>query len=157
ATPARLDAWGDPLPPGALFRIGTLRAHPDVSYGARFSPDCKTITADGPDDTIRLLDAATGKDIRVFGDRAHRRISYWHSSDGKSLFTVGHDRTFRVWEVACGKERRRFTFPGTGRVPETILLAPSGAWVGSWDGKVLHFWNTTTGKPTRRIPLDANT
>src|SRR5262245_40725403 len=106
ATPARLDAWGDPLPPGALFRIGTLRAHPDVSYGARFSPDCKTITADGPDDTIRLLDAATGKDIRVFGDRAHRRISYWHSSDGKSLFTVGHDRTFRVCEVASGKERR---------------------------------------------------
>jgi hypothetical protein len=38
--PERTDALGDPLPPGALLRIGTTRLrHQGVVSGVTFSPD----------------------------------------------------------------------------------------------------------------------
>src|SRR5579862_3085193 len=73
---ARLDALGDPLPQGAIARLGTLRfkhtlgvTYPfEVSsdvYAAAFSKDGKTIASlASPFGKLRLWNAATGQELR---------------------------------------------------------------------------------------------
>src|SRR5262245_29991249 len=63
---ARLDAYGEPLPPGALARLGTnrLRNGGQVSDIA-FAPDGKILATCGADGTASLWDVATGKVLRV--------------------------------------------------------------------------------------------
>jgi WD40 repeat protein/beta-lactamase regulating signal transducer with metallopeptidase domain len=61
------DIHGDPLPAGALVRLGTTRWR----HGARitfvaFRPEDKTLITAGQDNTVRLWDLATGKEIRRF-------------------------------------------------------------------------------------------
>src|SRR5438132_8960349 len=69
AAPARLsertDALGDPLPPHALLRIGTLRFRHGGSVTAlAVAPNGKTAASMGADYIIRLWDLATGKELR---------------------------------------------------------------------------------------------
>src|SRR5947209_4047616 len=60
-TPARLDRFGDPLPPGVVARLGTVRFH--RSDCAAYSPDGKfVVTGDG--DGIYFWEAATGRKLR---------------------------------------------------------------------------------------------
>src|SRR6266446_3705662 len=57
----RTDRYGDPLPAGALARLGTVRFH---SYSdATYSPDGKIIATTGGH-VVRLCEAATGKLVR---------------------------------------------------------------------------------------------
>src|SRR5262245_892153 len=63
---ALTDLYGDPLPPGALARLGTLRLRMKDGAGAiALSPDGKAVAAAGHD-AVRLWDAATGKEVRRF-------------------------------------------------------------------------------------------
>ncbi|HYV34647.1 MAG TPA: hypothetical protein VE988_03020, partial [Gemmataceae bacterium] len=64
----RTDSLGDPLPPGAIARLGTLRFKHDPGRSARvhtaiFSPDGKKIASLADNGTLRLWDAATGKEF----------------------------------------------------------------------------------------------
>src|SRR5437867_420967 len=49
--PVRCDRFGDPLPPGALFQLGTvrLRAHSGWIYALAVAPDGKTLASGGYD------------------------------------------------------------------------------------------------------------
>src|ERR1700736_2266550 len=62
-----LDAHDDPLPARALHRLGTLRFR-DSSFirAAALAADGKTLAVSSRNETVRLLDAATGKEQRSF-------------------------------------------------------------------------------------------
>src|SRR5438270_10528986 len=67
----RTDLYGDPLPQGALARLGTTRwrhATP-VTYTA-FAADGKALLTASQDSLIRLWDMSSGKEIRRFGKKA---------------------------------------------------------------------------------------
>src|SRR5262245_9894794 len=90
--PARTDRYGDPLPPEALVRIGTVRLwHRQPVSSVTFTPDGKTAIA-GCDalgssaerDLIRFWDAATGTLLRSL-DLPNGTECLALSSDGKIL------------------------------------------------------------------------
>src|SRR5437868_704292 len=65
AEPPALDSFGDPLPDGAVLRVGTSRLHHASSIDALgFAPDGNTLAARSNDGIIRLWDVRTGKLLR---------------------------------------------------------------------------------------------
>jgi WD40 repeat protein len=164
---AATDLYGDPLPAGALQRLGTVRFRHNATAIA-YSPDGKILASGGRDNVIRLFDAATGQEMRRL--TGHKPRSYSPSADikspldtlvnatgeggvnsvafspdGKVLASGGWDDSVRLWEVATGKELRRIDAHKAmvGRVifsPDGKVLASRGA----LDGTV-KLWDPLTG------------
>src|SRR4051812_41665624 len=88
--PARTDLYGDPLPPGALARMGTVRLrHGSHVCGVAFSPDGKAVAA-AAGDGLRLWDVSSGKEVRRLGGRDENYFSaVAFSPDGNRLAAVG--------------------------------------------------------------------
>src|SRR5262249_57664947 len=65
AKPGRTDLYGDPLPPGAVARVGSLRLWLGGQFNAlAYSPDGKAVAACGYDSIIPLWDPSTGRQVR---------------------------------------------------------------------------------------------
>ena len=85
-----------------------LEGHTDVVTGVAFSRDGKTAASgSGRDNTIRLWDLKTGKEVRRI-DNANGVNEMAFSPDGRRLLSCHEDGTLRWWDVATGKELRRF-------------------------------------------------
>src|SRR5690348_5438548 len=66
ASPDRVDRHGDALPPGALFRFGSVRLrHASVIRNSALSPDGKLLATAAPGSVI-VWDLAAGKPLRRF-------------------------------------------------------------------------------------------
>jgi WD40 repeat protein len=149
AADAPADAYGDPLPPGALVRMGTVRLR-HAAHALAFAPDGKTFATGGVDNLIRLWNVADGKEIHQFKGHEGSVTGLAFSPDGKHLFSYAGDGTLRQWDAADGKEIR--SFPGirqgslfAGLVahptePRLVLLDKSGA---------VREWDRNEGKQTR--------
>src|SRR6516165_8782698 len=62
----RTDALGDPLPEGALYRIGTTRLHPGAPVEAMtFSADGKSLITATLATGVHVWEVATGKELRA--------------------------------------------------------------------------------------------
>ncbi|MEX2317688.1 MAG: WD40 repeat domain-containing protein [Pirellulales bacterium] len=109
-TPAT-DSVGDPMPPGARLRIGTLRfRHPGNVAELALSPDGKTVVTLG--DQLIAWDTATGTE-RWRGALSDQRIDVPAASYGmrwlafaagsEKLYSPGAYDTFVVHDMATGR------------------------------------------------------
>src|SRR3954452_20467264 len=121
----RLDLHGDPLPPGAVARVGTTRLrHDRMVIGLAYSPDGKYIASAGWDNLVRLWDAKTGKEVRRFEGHKGPVYGVTFSPDGKRLVSNGQELTIRVWEVATGKLLRELS--GHNSPHARFVFTPDG-------------------------------
>src|SRR5438477_235510 len=114
--PARVDEQGDPLPPGAVARLGTLRFRDEGRVEAlAYAPDGKTLAGlyGGPLNVglVKLWDAHTGKELPQL-DHLRQARSLVFSPDSKRVATAGGlkdlDRPAVLWDVVTGKQVRSF-------------------------------------------------
>jgi WD40 repeat protein len=140
--PVRADAHGDPLPPGALYRVGTARLR--LAGGARalaYSPGGKVLAADG-----YLWDAASGRLLRRLPVTASVRALAF-APDGNTLVTTaGDEAVIRLWDVASARQVREL--PGNGWYG--LAFAPDGKTLLA-AGAALFAWDVTTGRAVRRF------
>ena len=111
----KLDAFGDPLPDGAIARLGTVRFnHGDGMRSLVYSPDGKMIVSVG-NGRARVWDADTGAELRQFSTGT----SDWNEEavltpDGKNLVLLiqsFRDDPLRVFDVETGKSLRDTKLP----------------------------------------------
>jgi WD40 repeat protein len=143
AQPAKTDQAGDPLPAGALARMGTLRwRHGDIVSYVAFTPDGKAVLTATNDNTFRLWDRETGKEIRRFDSKAQPLqpgalrpgvMVGWTangrnqspralSPDGKVLAVVLLNNAIQFWNVETGKEIRHIKGPRSLSAPSSFRL-----------------------------------
>ncbi|HZU34461.1 MAG TPA: PQQ-binding-like beta-propeller repeat protein [Gemmataceae bacterium] len=152
---ARTDRYGDPLPEGAVSRLGTLRfRQPFWVSGLAFTPDGKTLAASCWDGTARLWDPATGKQKRCLrrlpnpipGQGRVAFLGVAVTPDGKQVVAVENHSTVHVWEIATGKEVRRLE----GHYGFGMALSPDGKTLAVGEsgesGTQFVLWDLATGQ-----------
>jgi WD40 repeat protein len=173
-TPAK-DLNGDPLPPFATARLGTVRwRHDDVVRFAAFLPDGKRVISVADDQTIRVWEFPSGKELRRVSVAAPQLsetlvesptysfpagYAAALSKDGKIIATYFPTRVFtstkdeppiRLHDVETGKELP----PLRPDALETVSLAfsPTGEHLVSTDiDGTLRIWDWATGKELRKV------
>src|SRR5262245_56273466 len=142
ARPA-VDRYGDPLPPGAIARFGTVRfRHGSHVTSLAVSPDGQLVASAG-DWCVCLWERATGKFVREL-PHANEPSHCEFSADGRVLLVAGLARV-HVWDVASGK--RLATFAEKKREGMAAALSPDGGTVA------LAYVGEHNGRPTERIRL----
>ncbi len=112
----RTDLYGDPLPDGAVARLGTLRLrHPSRDLaGVAIVPDGKLIVTIGEESlTVCVWDAATGKEVRRLQVRDAMLVRHLaFSPDGTRLaagfLALSPFGKVHSWDAKTGKELRRW-------------------------------------------------
>jgi WD40 repeat protein len=132
---------------------------------AAFSPDGKFVLV-GYEDTgpeaytgkaplLRVWEVASGTEVRAFTGH-NRQVDYvaW-LHDGKHVLSHSGDETFRLWDVATGRQLRSWDRPKDGAIvgglsPNGKLLLTWG-YKGDWNPHEGQFklWEVATGKLLR--------
>jgi WD40 repeat protein len=167
---ARVDSYGDPLPPGAVARLGTLRLwHGATVVRVALSPDGKILATGGAherspfdssleepaDGRVRLWDTASGKPLCTLQGAPKRVVgAMTFSADGKLLAGVYRSEIY-LWQSASGKLLHRLatgrdasvSFSSDGR--KLYSLSFTNLFVVARDDTEVCSWDVQTGKKLR--------
>lgn len=115
---ARIDLYGDPLPAGAMVRLGTVRFRGGLNWGKgiAFMPDGKTlVTADSSGHVIQFWETSSGRLLRELSLGKLAMHGFALSPDGKLAAVAGFlfeegggvaTGAVRILDVVTGKEVR---------------------------------------------------
>jgi RNA polymerase sigma factor (sigma-70 family) len=155
----RKDRFGDPLPEGAIARLGTLRyRHPFWVSALAYTAGEKTLVSACWDGGVRVWDPETGKELRCFPADPGRTaqglgacLGVAVTPDNKTVITVENGETLRALDLASGKERWQVK-SGNGF---SMALAPDGKSIAkglSGENKQqVSLWDVDTGKHLRTL------
>jgi WD40 repeat protein len=155
------DLHADPLPAGALARIGSTRfLAPNLLQSLVYSPDGKLIAAGPGGGGACLLGARTGKRHSDLWGSRFGTNALTFSPDGKLLAAAAGDQTLRLWGLAEGRELRsiRIITPGAkNNGARSLAFSPDSKRLacGEHDG-CLSVWDVETGKPIARFRQGAH-
>jgi len=65
-----------------------------------FSPDGKALASGGQDNTVRVWDAETGRELAVLRGHDNTVHSVVYTRDGSRIASGGRDGTVHLWEAA---------------------------------------------------------
>jgi DNA-binding beta-propeller fold protein YncE/mono/diheme cytochrome c family protein len=93
----------------------------DTVYGVSWSPDGSKIAFGCADNTVRAIDATTGKQVLQMGTHADWALDTTFSTDGQYLVSVGRDRSMRLTEVATQRFIDNVTSITPGALKDGLL------------------------------------
>src|SRR5579875_1166218 len=131
AAEPKCDRFGDPLPEGAIARLGNLHLRYEAAIlSAAFTADGKALaTCDWQ--AISYWDPATGKCVRRVPHKSKAPVQLrCFSNDGKVLMVGGHDNVLHFLDAASGEEQSTLNHAQCGPIRDKKLEL-------SRDGKIL--------------------
>ena len=129
---------------GASSIIGR---HPSTVYHVCFSPDGKRLASASGDQTVKVWDAETGKEMHTLKGHTNRVNSVCFSPDGKQIVSASDDQTVKVWDAETGKEMH--TLKGHASSVLSVCCSPDGKQlVSASRDHTVKVWDVGAGQET---------
>jgi serine/threonine protein kinase len=138
------------LAQAARHECRRLDGHTDWVKTVAFTPDGRYLLSGSWDQTVRLWEVASGKEVRSFVTHESGIHCITFSADGCLALSGNWDNTLRLWDVRTGLERLCLT-GHTGMVG-AVAISPDDRRAASagWDHTV-RMWDLETGKELHRF------
>jgi WD40 repeat protein len=134
--------------------IRTLTGHTRMVLACAISPDCSFVVSASSDKTLKVWDAATGKERVTLTGHTDTVLACAISPDCSFIVSASDDKTLKIWDAATGKER--VTLTGHTGTVRTCAISPDCSFVVSASSdKTLKVWDAATGK--ERVTLTGHT
>jgi RNA polymerase sigma factor (sigma-70 family) len=147
----RTDLYGDPLPDGAVVRLGSVQfRHARLSAWVCL-PDGRTVVTAGKDQILRFWDLTTGRQIRE--QKLHGCVNPWEivslSPTGRTVVAFD-EKKLLFWDTDSGKELVSLPAPEFG--VRFLHFSPDGKTLAVASGtSQITLWEWQTGKK-RELP-----
>ncbi|CCA76467.1 related to WD40-repeat protein (notchless protein), partial [Serendipita indica DSM 11827] len=125
----------------------TLRGHSGIITAVTISPGGDRIASGSEDNTIRLWDAETGKQIgQSLEGHTEKVNSVAFSPDGRRIVSGANDNTVRLWDAKTGEQIGQPLQGHTDRV-RSVMFSPDGCRIASGsDDETVRLWDVETGE-----------
>lgn len=98
-----LEVISDRLPTQTWKCVHTLTGHQKWVRSVAFSPDDKILASGSEDETIKLWEVKSGREILTISGHLGYVNSVAFSPDGRILASASDDKTIKLWEVKSGE------------------------------------------------------
>ncbi len=134
-----------------LHIVRTLEGNADWVNAVSFSPDGQYALSGAANNTIKLWEVVTGREIQTFHGLTEQPISVALSPDGDQLVSETSDGIVRLWDVDSGDAIR--TVEDHSEAVLGATFSPDGERIlsGGNASGTLHLWDTDTGDLVRRF------
>ena len=158
---AEVDCFDDPLPEGALARLGSIRfLHPGRIRHLAFLPGDRQILG-VCEEAVRLWDVDSGRQAKtfpelnsiLFADRNSIMCAAL-SPDGKTAAIAENGRRIFLLDPASGKVRNHVEGDRLGRA-QSVAWSPDSRRLAAAMGPTVFIWEAASGKLLRKLQGDS--
>jgi WD40 repeat protein/ankyrin repeat protein len=133
------------------FPVRTFKLCNKAVRSICFSGDNKTILSASDDKIIRIINASSGDEIRVF--KWHDLPCACFSADGKKVISGGKDNLVIIWDIATGQKICEMT-GHSNRISDICVTPDNKILTAGWDQKIIQ-WDPETGTIDKILGGDA--
>ncbi|MEM9544509.1 MAG: TIR domain-containing protein [Bacteroidota bacterium] len=127
------------------YLLTTLKGHTSSVYKCAISPDGKNIVSSSYDNTIKIWELATGRNLATLEGHTDDVLGCAISPDGKNIVSGSYDNTIKIWELATGKNLA--TLEGHTKYVHGCSISPDGKKIVSCSGdSTIKIWELATGR-----------
>ena len=115
-----------------------------------FGPDGGWVASGSADNTIRLWDVNSGRELRALMGHKNWIKSLAVSGNGQLLASGSNDRTVKLWNVSSGREL--YTLSGHLGSVEALVFSPDDRWLASGSNDAtIKIWEVESGREVQTL------
>lgn len=112
----------------------TLKGHSHIVSSVAITPDSKYILSGSWDETLKLWDVLTGKEVRTFTGHTGWISAVAITPDGHHALSGSYDGTIKFWQLETGQEIHCFKGHDDFAIT-SLTISPDGRYILSGDNK----------------------